>query len=83
MLTLICSPSPIVNVVCPGPVKSDLARQLTEKGILQGIMVRIWFTVKCLSTDVGARALVMAAKTITEENGKFVRFYMTDAEYEK
>jgi hypothetical protein len=35
-----------------------------------------------LPTDVGARQLVLAATTSPAEHGKFVRPYITDAEYD-
>ncbi len=75
------SPSPIVNTVCPGPVQTDLARQFASKGIFHRAAIAAW-NLKCLTPEVGARALVLASATSPAEHGKFIRSYMTDAEYD-
>lgn len=36
-----------------------------------------------LAPDVGTRALVLVATTSPAEHGKFVRHYMTNAEFER
>jgi hypothetical protein len=82
MLTLFPSPSPIVNVVCPGRVSSNLPRDFAAKSILHRGLVAIWKNFTTLPTDVGARQLVLVGTTSPAEHGKFIRPYMTDAEYD-
>lgn len=72
-----------MNVVCPGRVATDIARDLATKSIVHRGIVGIYNALLCVSPDVGARALVMAATTTPAEHGKFLRPYMTDAEYER
>jgi hypothetical protein len=81
-LTLSSSPSPIINVVCPGRVSTSLARDFAAKSILHQGLVAAWKALVTLPTDVGARQLVLAGTTPPVEHGKFIRPYMTDAEYE-
>jgi hypothetical protein len=76
------SPSPIVNVVCPGRVATSLARDFSVKSILHRGIVAAWKAFLTLPADVGARQLVLAGTTSPAEHGKFIRPYMTDAEYE-
>lgn len=38
---------------------------------------------KAVPADVGARSLILAAKTTSEEHGTFRRPYLTDEEYEE
>ena len=40
------------------------------------------YKLRTLAPDVGTRALVLIATTSPAEHGKFVRHYMTDAEFE-
>jgi hypothetical protein len=81
-LTRFYSPSPIVNVVCPGRVATNLPRHFAAKSIIHKAIVYAFIALTTMAPDVGSRQLVMAAKTTPTENGKFIRPYMTDAEYE-
>jgi hypothetical protein len=77
------SPSPIVNIVCPGRVSSNLARDVAAKSIIHRGLVAGFKYFATLPTDVGARQLVLAATTSPAEHGKFIRPYYTDAEYDE
>jgi hypothetical protein len=82
MLLTACRASPIVNTVCPGPVKTNLSRHFASRSIFhQGLVALI--TVRSLSPEEGARALVLATTTTPPENGKFVTAFISDADYAK
>jgi hypothetical protein len=77
--------SPIVNTVCPGIVSTGIARSFGGGvwGMECVAKAYMAFALKAVSADVGARSLVLAAKTKPEEHGTFRRPYLTDEEYEK
>ena len=70
--------SPIVNSVCPGFVKTDIARTFSMQFILQ-----IFYWMKATPTDFGANTLVLLGTTTPEQHGEFHRPYFTDEQYAK
>ena len=68
--------------MCPGMVKSDLARGF-QTNFLMTFIVNLFMTVVSKSTEGGARTLVMAATTNPAENGMYFTNYQTDEEYRK
>ena len=76
-----CSPQVIVNPLCPGMVKSDLARDYKTNAIAS-FGVDMFMNVISKSTEGGARTSVLAALTTPEENGKHITFYQSDADYQ-
>ena len=73
------SPSPIVNSVCPGLVKTDISRGFKNKGLIFKWIEGIFMWWKANPAAEGAKALVVA--TTTDDHGKFQRPYLTDEEY--
>lgn len=69
-------PSPIINSVCPGFVKTDIAR-----GFSIQLLIQFFFWMKAVPVDVGANSLVLLGTTTPEQHGKFFRPYYTDEEY--
>jgi hypothetical protein len=63
-------------------VSTDLGRNFSSRSILHKALYSL-YKLRTLATDVGARALVLVATTSPAEHGKFVRHYMTDAEFEE
>ncbi|KFY67149.1 hypothetical protein V496_01723 [Pseudogymnoascus sp. VKM F-4515 (FW-2607)] len=61
--------SPIINTVRPGPVKTNLSRHFASRSIFHQALVAL-ITVRSLSPEEGARALVLATTTTPAENGK-------------
>ncbi|KAI0402116.1 hypothetical protein F4802DRAFT_384583 [Xylaria palmicola] len=76
-------PQVIVNIACPGIVRTQLARNLTEGSRLLAIGVVIFHAVLAKTAENGARTLITAGLTREAENGKFIRFYGSEAEYTK
>ncbi|KAI1769625.1 NAD(P)-binding protein [Hypoxylon sp. FL1150] len=76
-------PEVIVNAMCPGIVKSDLTRHWAEKGVGFTIAIAVFTGLFAKSTSNGARAYLAACLTKESEHGKFIRFYGSDAEYQK
>ncbi|KUJ06422.1 NAD(P)-binding protein [Mollisia scopiformis] len=77
--------SPIVNTVCPGIVQTGIARSFGGGvwGMQCVAKAYMALALKAVPADVGARSLVVAAKTTPEQHGTFRRPYLTDDEYEK
>lgn len=75
---LIHRPSPIVNSVCPGFVKTDIARGFSFQFLLQFFL---WM--KALPTDVGARSLVLLGATAPGLHGQFRQPYFTEEKYKR
>lgn len=74
-------PEVIVTSCCPGPVKTELARQVLVNPIL-GLIGRTLLTIFMKPTASGAIALVHAAIKKPEEHGTFYTFYQTQGDYE-
>jgi hypothetical protein len=69
--------------LCPGIIKTNLARDFSEKGIVQKTIVQLFQALKGAPPNVGARTLVLATTLQEKDNGKFFAPYKTDAEYTK
>ncbi|KAI0485440.1 hypothetical protein F4859DRAFT_381614 [Xylaria cf. heliscus] len=76
-------PDVIINTTCPGIVRTALARNFTENSILFTILVAVFQGVLAKTAESGARTLIAAGLTKESENGKYIRFYGTEAEYQK
>lgn len=77
------SPSPIINSLCPGACRSDLGRQYHDKGWLYTVGMAVFFGALSKSTADGARTLVLSTLTTPEENGKYIKHYGSEEEYER
>ncbi|KAH8811768.1 hypothetical protein F5884DRAFT_289417 [Xylogone sp. PMI_703] len=73
-------PQVIVNPVCPGLVKSDLARG-HKTSFLMSLAVDAFLNIVPKTTEGGARSIVLAAVTAPSETGKNIRHYGTEEEY--
>jgi len=76
-------PTSILNTICPGAIKTDLAKDFKSKGFIHGILVDIFQAVKSSSVEVGARYLVTSAASAEIDLGKFHIPYLTEAQFEK
>ncbi|KAI1151750.1 hypothetical protein F4825DRAFT_476756 [Nemania diffusa] len=76
-------PEVIVNTACPGVVRTQLARNLTADSRFFTIAVAVFHGVQGKTAESGARTLIAAGLTKEEENGKFIRFYGSEEEYQK
>ncbi|TVY43589.1 Short-chain dehydrogenase/reductase [Lachnellula subtilissima] len=74
------SPEVIVNPLCPGMVKSDLAREY-QTNFLLTMAVNSYMTLLSKTTEGGARSLVLTALTPPEDNGKYITHYQSDKDY--
>ncbi|KAI0418687.1 hypothetical protein F5X98DRAFT_107862 [Xylaria grammica] len=76
-------PEVIINTSCPGVVRTNLARNYTEGSLLFTIAVAFFHGFLGKTAENGARTLIAAGRTKEDENGKFVRFYGSEEEYQK
>ncbi|KAI0459019.1 hypothetical protein F5B21DRAFT_375474 [Xylaria acuta] len=76
-------PDVIINTACPGIVRTALARNYTENSRFFAVAVVIFQAVLAKTAENGARTLIAAGLTKESENGKFIRFYGSEAEYQK
>ncbi|KAI0181473.1 NAD(P)-binding protein [Hypoxylon sp. FL1284] len=76
-------PEVIVNTMCPGIVKSELPRQYAEKSSGIAIGLAVFSGLFAKSPSDGARTYLAAISTKESEHGKYIRFYSSDAEYQK
>ncbi|KAI1376095.1 NAD(P)-binding protein [Hypoxylon crocopeplum] len=76
-------PEVIVNTMCPGIVNSDLPRNFTNKGLGFKVAVAVFTGLFGKSPSNGARTYVATGLTKESEHGKFIRFYGSEAEYQK
>ncbi|XXG97168.1 hypothetical protein Hte_003463 [Hypoxylon texense] len=76
-------PEVIVNAMCPGVVKSDLPRHYAGKGVGFTIGIAVFTGLFAKSPSNGARTYLAACLTEESEHGKFIRFYGSEAEYQK
>ncbi|TRX92868.1 hypothetical protein FHL15_006274 [Xylaria flabelliformis] len=76
-------PAVIINTTCPGIVRTSLARNYTENSMFFTITVAVFQAVLAKTAENGARTLIAAGQTKESENGKFIRFYGSEAEYQK
>ncbi|TVY16932.1 Short-chain dehydrogenase/reductase tropG, partial [Lachnellula arida] len=74
------SPEVIVNPLCPGLVKTDLAREF-KTNFLMSMAVNGYMNVMSKTTAGGARSLVLTALTPPEDNGKYITHYQSDKDY--
>lgn len=70
----------IVTSMCPGPVKTELAREVMGNPIV-AFVAKSMLTIFMKSTKQGALALVHAAFKKPEENGTFFMFYQSEKDY--
>ncbi|CCD44252.1 hypothetical protein ACHAO1_004544 [Botrytis cinerea] len=73
-------PKVIVNSICPGMVKSDLGREYNTGAVI-GIMINLWMSLACKTTEGGARTYVLAALTPPSEHGAHYTNYETEENY--
>ncbi|KAI1165480.1 hypothetical protein F5B18DRAFT_171152 [Nemania serpens] len=76
-------PEVIINTTCPGVVRTQLARDFQESSRALAIGVAIFYAIQAKTPEKGARTLLAAGLTKENENGKFIRFYGSESEYEK
>ncbi|KAH8778905.1 hypothetical protein F5883DRAFT_600881 [Diaporthe sp. PMI_573] len=74
-------PQVIVTSVCPGPVKTELSRSMQENSVLARIAAPIFMNLVGKSPDYGARIYLAGALAEPADHGKFLRDYLTDAQY--
>ncbi|KAJ1542051.1 hypothetical protein HK405_010243, partial [Cladochytrium tenue] len=75
-------PDVIVTSVCPGLVNTDLARHVKDQSLVFKLLVPVVFGMVAKSADYGARYFVNASLAHEESHGKFLRYYLTDEEYD-
>ncbi|RDL39022.1 NAD(P)-binding protein [Venustampulla echinocandica] len=73
-------PDVIVNPLCPGMVKSELARHL-KTNIIKSTAIDLIMTVLMKTTEGGARSVLYATLTTPEEHGKYITHYQSDEDY--
>ncbi|TGJ86829.1 hypothetical protein E0Z10_g1956 [Xylaria hypoxylon] len=76
-------PEVIINTSCPGVVKTNLGRNYTEGSLFYTIGVALFLGFLGKTPENGARTLIAAGRTKESENGKFIRFYGYEEEYQK
>ncbi|KAI0837309.1 NAD(P)-binding protein [Hypoxylon sp. FL0890] len=76
-------PEVIINAMCPGIVSSNLPRHFTDKGKGYAIGIIIFFSLFGKSPSNGARTYAATGLTKESEHGKFIRFYDSEADYQK
>ncbi|KAJ0125107.1 short-chain dehydrogenase reductase family protein [Diaporthe amygdali] len=74
-------PQVIVTSVCPGAVKTELSRSMQENSVLARIVAPLYMAMIAKSPDYGARIYLAGALAGPAEHGKFLRDYITDAQY--
>ncbi|KAL1850436.1 hypothetical protein Daus18300_012914 [Diaporthe australafricana] len=74
-------PQVIVTSVCPGPVKTELSRSMQENSLLARVAAPIFMAMIGKSPDYGSRIYLAGALAGPAEHGKFLRDYLTDAQY--
>jgi hypothetical protein len=67
-----------VNSVCPGFLKTDIARTFSMQFVLH-----FFYWMKAIPTYVSANTLVLLGTTTPEQHGEFHRPYFTDEQYAK
>jgi len=76
------TPDPIVNCVCPGTIKTNIAHGFVDtKGALMAPIIWIWMWLKASPAVEGTKSLVNIGAMGPESHGLFKRPYMTDEEY--
>lgn len=63
-------------------MKTSLSRHFESLSVFHQGLVAL-FTLRSLSPEEGAKALVLATTTTPAENGKFVTTFISDADYAK
>ncbi|KAI2632041.1 NAD(P)-binding protein, partial [Hypoxylon sp. NC1633] len=76
-------PDVIINTMCPGIVKSDLPRHFVDKSVAFAVVVAVFTGLFGKSASNGARTYVATGLSTESEHGKFIRFYGSEAEYQK
>ncbi|KAH7355449.1 hypothetical protein BKA65DRAFT_498436 [Rhexocercosporidium sp. MPI-PUGE-AT-0058] len=74
-------PSPIVNIVCPGMIRTNIARDFANKGFFFKIVEAVLMFFITNPADVGARSLVLIATTTPDQHGTFRNPMLTKEEY--
>lgn len=76
------SPSPVVNSVCPGIVKTGIIRAFEAKGLFYKLVANfiMWWQ-GALPAEEGAKSLVVTS--LSDKHGKFRRPWGTDEEYDE
>ena len=80
---MLYSAAVIINTMCPGGCKSDLGRQHVEGSVIKTHILNFLMTIFAKSTEAGSRTFVLAALTIPEEQGKYIRHYGSEKDYIK
>ncbi|KAH7411510.1 hypothetical protein BKA64DRAFT_663616 [Cadophora sp. MPI-SDFR-AT-0126] len=75
------NPSPIINIVCPGMIRTNIARGFANKGPLYKLIEAAFMFIRCNPADVGARSLVLMGDTTKEEHGTFRNPMLSREEY--
>ncbi|KAK0119363.1 hypothetical protein ONS95_010815 [Cadophora gregata] len=75
-------PSPIINIVCPGMIRTNIARDFANKGFFNKLVAMLFMYIRCNPADVGARSLVLMGITKEEEHGTFRNPMLTREEYD-
>jgi hypothetical protein len=78
-----CRPSPIVNSVCPGMIKTNITRDFTKDSLFFTMVEKVFMWIKAAPVERGGKSLVLATTTNEAQHGMFLRPYMTDEEYDK
>ncbi|KAH6645802.1 hypothetical protein BKA67DRAFT_86297 [Truncatella angustata] len=73
-------PEVILNILCPGAVKTDLARNFRDKSVAFVILVEVFQTLFGKSPEDGARTYMASVTTSESEHGKFVQFYKSESQ---
>ncbi|OTA83616.1 hypothetical protein M434DRAFT_24766 [Hypoxylon sp. CO27-5] len=76
-------PEVIVNAMCPGITATNLPKRFADKGLGYAIGIAIFTGLFGKSPSNGARTYVATGLTKETEHGKFIRFYDSEADYNK
>ncbi|KAI1330008.1 NAD(P)-binding protein [Xylariaceae sp. FL0255] len=83
MVTYSSKTGVIVNTMCPGQVKTDLARHYAEASRAIAMILPVFMGIKGKTPENGARTLIVTGLTEEKENGKFIKFYGSEENYQK
>jgi len=74
------SPTIIVNTMCPGIVRTSLARNYTSF-LFQRILIPVFLGAFSKTAEQGSRTLVLSSLAGPEKHGEFIRYYGNPEEY--
>ncbi|KAH9209149.1 hypothetical protein DL95DRAFT_467086 [Leptodontidium sp. 2 PMI_412] len=80
-LTTNGSLSPIFNIVCPGMIRTNIARDFASKSFFFKIVEAVFMSILSNPADVGARSLVLIASTTLDQHGTFRNPILMKDEY--